>query len=484
MSLNLVHESMENWNSKIAAAEEMMPIIGRLFREKSVEISIFGRLLNNRTVINIIKCCRFARQVKNEELSVEEAKNILLEIEKLTLNPCHVDIGKLAVNFRRFDGGHALPDYIANELNGAIGASMSDHVKTDIVLYGFGRIGRLLARELIAKSGSKEAIRLRAIVIRKNGENDLTKRASLLRRDSVHGSFNGTITIDHDGSAIIANGQRIQVIYASNPNDVDYTAYGINNALVVDNTGKWRDRDGLAQHFKSRGASRVLLTAPGKGDIKNIVHGVNDDEIIDAETIISAASCTTNAITPVLAAIDEKYGIQNGHVETIHSYTNDQNLIDNFHPGDRRGRAAALNMVITETGAAKAVEKVVPRLKGKLTGNAIRVPTPNVSIAILKLNLDSSVEKDELNAYLGHTAIHSKLQKQIDYSNSPEAVSSDFVGSRAAGIIDGLATIATGNKSCVIYVWYDNEYGYSCQVIRCLRQMTKATLPAFPVENL
>ena len=483
MSLNLVHESMENWNSKIAAAEEMMPIIGRLFREKSVEISIFGRLLNNRTVINIIKCCRFARQFKNKELSVEEAKSVLLEIEKLTLNPCHVDIGKLAVNFRRFDGGHGLPDYIANELNGAIGASISDREKTDIVLYGFGRIGRLLARELIAKSGSKEAIRLRAIVIRKNGENDLIKRASLLRRDSVHGSFNGTITVDHDSSAIIANGQRIQVIYASSPNDVDYTAYGINNALVVDNTGKWRDRNGLAQHFKSRGASRVLLTAPGKGDIKNIVHGVNDNEITDAETIISAASCTTNAITPVLAAIDEKYGIQNGHVETVHSYTNDQNLIDNFHPGDRRGRAAALNMVITETGAAKAVEKVVPRLKGKLTGNAIRVPTPNVSIAILKLNLDSSVEKDELNNYLGHTAIHSKLQKQIDYSNSPEAVSSDFVGSRAAGIVDGLATIATGNNSCVIYVWYDNEYGYSCQVIRCLRQMTKATLPAFPVET-
>ncbi len=484
MSLNLLHESMEDWNSKIAAAEEMMPIIGRLFREKSVEISIFGRLLNNRTVINIIKCCRFSRQVENEDLPVEEAKNILLEIEKIGLNPCHVDIGKLAVNFRRFDPKHSLSDYIALELDGAAGVISPSHEKTDIVLYGFGRIGRLLARELIAKSGSKEAIRLRAIVIRRNGENDLIKRASLLRRDSVHGSFNGTITVDHDSDAIIANGQRIQVIYALDPSEVDYTSYGIDNALVVDNTGKWRDREGLSQHLKSNGASRVLLTAPGKGDLKNIVHGVNDYEISDADTIISAASCTTNAITPVLAAIDQKYGIQNGHVETVHSYTNDQNLIDNFHAGDRRGRAAALNMVITETGAAKAVEKVLPRFKGKLTGNAIRVPTPNVSIAILKLNLDSSVEKDELNKYLGHTAIHSKLQKQIDYSNSPEAVSSDFVGSRAAGIVDGLATLATGNKSCVIYVWYDNEYGYSCQVIRCLRQMTKATLPAFPVEPL
>ena len=246
----------------------------------------------------------------------------------------------------------------------------------------------MLARELIAKSGSKEAIRLRAIVIRKNGDNDLMKRASLLRRDSVHGSFDGTITVDHDSNAIIANGQRIQVIYASSPSEVDYTAYGIENALVVDNTGKWRDREGLSQHLQSKGASRVLLTAPGKGDLRNIVHGVNHDEITDADAIVSAASCTTNAITPVLAAIDEKYGVQNGHVETVHSYTNDQNLIDNFHSGDRRGRAAALNMVITETGAAKAVAKALPHLKGKLTGNAIRVPTPNVSMAILKLNLD------------------------------------------------------------------------------------------------
>ena len=483
MSMDLVNETMEDWNNRIAAAEEMMPIIGRLFREKSIETSIFGRLLNNRTVINVIKCCRFARQVEDEELTAEEAREVLREVAKLDLNPCHVDIGKLAVNYRRLGGERNLADYVSEELEGATGAATASDKKTDIVLYGFGRIGRLLARELIAKSGSKEAIRLRAIVIRHNGDNDLMKRASLLRRDSVHGSFDGTITIDHDSNAIIANGQRIQVIYASSPTEVDYKAYGITNALVVDNTGKWRDREGLSMHLKSAGASRVLLTAPGKGDLKNIVHGVNHAEINDADTIISAASCTTNAITPVLAAIDEKYGVQNGHVETVHSYTNDQNLTDNFHLGDRRGRAAALNMVITETGAAKAVSKALPQLKGKLTGNAIRVPTPNVSMAILKLNLDKPVEKDELNDYLRHIAVHSKLQKQVDYSNSPEAVSSDFVGSRAAGIIDGLATIAIGNNSCVVYIWYDNEYGYSCQVIRCLRQMTKATLPAYPITN-
>ena len=239
MSLDLLNESLEDWNSKVAAAEEMMPIIGRLFREKAIETSIFGRLLNNRTVINIIKCCRFARQVENEELSSEEARDVLFEVAKLDLKPCHVDIGKLAVNFRRLGAGRDLGAYVGDELTGATGKAPADDVKTDIVLYGFGRIGRLLARELIAKSGSKEAIRLRAIVIRKNGDNDLMKRASLLRRDSVHGSFDGTITVDHDSNAIIANGQRIQVIYASSPSEVDYTAYGIENALVVDNTGKW-----------------------------------------------------------------------------------------------------------------------------------------------------------------------------------------------------------------------------------------------------
>ncbi len=483
MSLDRATESMEDWSQKLTAAEEMMPIIGRLFRDKSVETSIFGRLLNNRTVINVIKCCRFARQVEDEELSVLEAKAVLDAVQALDLSPCHIDLGKMAVNYRRFGQGQSLADYVASELAPALGSNERSGEKTDIVLYGFGRIGRLLAREIIAKSGSKEAIRLAAIVVRKNGDSDLIKRASLLRRDSVHGSFDGTITVDHESNAIIANGQRIQVIYADDPASVDYTAYGIHNALVVDNTGKWRDRDGLSLHLKAKGASRVLLTAPGKGELKNIVHGVNHHEITDEDTIISAASCTTNAITPVLAALDEKYGVQNGHVETVHSYTNDQNLIDNFHRGDRRGRAAALNMVLTETGAAKAVSKALPQLKGKLTGNSIRVPTPNVSMAILKLNLNTTVERDELNDYLRHVAVHSKLQKQIDYSSSPEAVSSDFVGSRAAGIVDGLATIATGNNSCVIYVWYDNEYGYSCQVIRCLRQMTKATLPAFPREG-
>jgi glyceraldehyde 3-phosphate dehydrogenase len=332
---------------------------------------------------------------------------------------------------------------------------------------------------LIEKSGPGYPLRLRAIVVRGGKEGDLEKRASLLRRDSVHGQFNGSIIIDNERKALIANGNYIQFIYANSPADVDYTAYGINNALVVDNTGVWRDSEGLGQHLGSKGAAKVLLTAPGKGDIKNVVFGVNESVIQPEDTIISAASCTTNAITPVLKAMHDKYGVVSGHIETVHSFTNDQNLIDNFHSGDRRGRSASLNMVLTSTGAAKAVAKALPELAGKLTGNSIRVPTPNVSMAVANLNLEKETDKDELNAYLRDMALKSKLAAQIDYTESTEIVSTDLVGSRYAGVVDGAATIAQGNR-CVLYVWYDNEFGYSCQVVHCMEQMMGVRYKTYP----
>ena len=299
------------------------------------------------------------------------------------------------------------------------------------------------------------------------------------RRDSVHGPFDGTIVIDEENSTMTVNGNLIQIIYSSDPKTVDYTQYGIKDALLVDNTGRWRDAEGLGQHLGCPGIDRVVLTAPGKGDIKNIVHGINHAEITAEDKIISAASCTTNAIVPVLKAINDKFGIINGHVETVHSYTNDQNLIDNFHTGSRRGRSAPLNMVITETGAATAAAKALPILKGKLTGNAIRVPTPNVSMAILNLNLEHGTTREEVNEYLRQMAMHSELQKQIDYVCSQEVVSTDFVGSRHAGVVDAEATICTEN-GVILYVWYDNEYGYSCQVVRVMEDIAGVNPPAFP----
>ena len=469
----------KEWQSQEAAAERMLPVIGSLYRDKNVVTTVYGRSLVHCTAIDILKAHRFARHTLDNELSVADTWPLLEVISRLDLAPARIDLGKLTFHFRS-EAGLSVDDYVRRELAGVnTGGGPILAEPQDIVLYGFGRIGRLLARILIEKAGSGEKFRLKAAVVRKGAADDLFKRASLLRRDSVHGPFNGIITVDEEENAIIANGNMIRIIYADSPEGVDYTQYGIRNAILIDNTGKWRDRAGLGRHLLAPGIAKVILTAPGKGDIPNVVAGVNEDLIADPERIFSAASCTTNAIVPVLKALNDRFGVTHGHIETCHSYTNDQNLIDNYHKASRRGRSAPLNMVITETGAAKAVAKVIPDLAGKLTGNAIRVPTPNVSLVILNLELGRPATAAELNAYLRGMSLESPLQNQIDYTNSPEVVSSDFVGSRHAGVVDSLATIAEGHH-CVLYVWYDNEFGYSCQVVRMVQKMAGLDLPALP----
>ena len=475
-------QCLGEWIDREALAEAMIPLIGQLYRNNNVVTSIYGRGLINRSVIDILKAHRFARHRLDgeNELSVHDTFPILKTMSELKLGAASVDLGKMVAKFKAEGAGRSIEQFTKDVLADVAGKQNgAGREGTDVVLYGFGRIGRLLARILIEKTGGGDGLRLRAIVVRKGAENDLVKRASLLRRDSVHGPFDGTIVIDEANNTITANGNLIQVIYAKSPSEVDYTQYGIHDALIVDNTGVWRDADGLGQHLACPGAARVILTAPGKGALKNIVHGINHGDISADDKIISAASCTTNAIVPVLKAINDQYGIVNGHVETVHSFTNDQNLIDNFHKGSRRGRAAPLNMVITETGAATAAAKALPVLKGKLTGNAIRVPTPNVSMAILNLNLEKATNREELNEYLRQTAMHSELHKQIDYVSSQEVVSTDFVGSRHAGVVDAEATICNDNR-VVLYVWYDNEFGYSCQVVRVMEDMAGVNPPAFP----
>ena len=472
-------EYTNSWQERQDYAESMQPIIGKLYRNRGIEIAVYGRPLVNASTIDIIKSHKTVAQFEGTKLRLRESFPFLEAISKMELNSARIDIGKLAYSYLYSDAanGRTVDEFVKDEL--AEIADSPAKEPRDVVLYGFGRIGRLLARLLIEKSGPYADLRLRAIVVRGGKEGDLEKRASLLRRDSIHGPFNGSITIDTQRNAIKANGSYIQVIYANSPSEVDYTAYGIENALVVDNTGIWKDEAGLGHHLESKGAAKVLLTAPAKGNIKNIVYGVNNQDIKPEDKIVCAASCTTNAITPTLKALNDKFGINNGHVETVHSYTNDQNLIDNYHKAERRGRAAALNMVITETGAAKAVSKALPELEGKLTGNAIRVPTPNVSLAILNLNLNSSTSVEELNAFLRETALHSELRDQIDYTASTEIVSTDLVGSRYAGVVDSQATIVEGNR-VVLYVWYDNEFGYSCQVVRCMRDMAEVAFPSLP----
>ena len=472
-------EHQGRWKNREEIAERMITLIGQLYREKNIVVSVYGSSLINRSVIQILKTHRRTRMV-DVELSVVNTFPILEALMKVeNIGSAEVDIGKLAVEYKNQGGD--VDAFVANAVASIQGNATSEQPK-DVVLYGFGRIGRILARLIISQSGLGRGLSLKAIVVRKSSDGDLAKRASLLRRDSIHGTFDGTISVDEENEAIIANGNFIKVIYASSPSEVDYTAYGIENALLIDNTGKWRDAEGLSQHLKCAGIARVVLTAPSKGEMKNVVYGVNNTDILDEDKIISAASCTTNAITPVLKVLDDKYKVLNGHVETVHSFTNDQNLIDNYHKADRRGRAATLNMVITETGAAKAVAKALPGLKGKLTGNSVRVPTPNVSLAILNLNLEKEVDREEVNEYIRQISINSSLQGQIGYTNSTEVVSSDFIGSRTAGVFDAQATITSGTR-LTAYVWYDNEVGYSCQVLRIAEQMCGVSYAKIPAQT-
>ncbi|MDO6640758.1 MULTISPECIES: glyceraldehyde-3-phosphate dehydrogenase [unclassified Shewanella] len=470
---------LQSWQERFEMAEAMQPLLGKLYRNQGVEVLIFGKPLLNASTIEIIKAHRLVRRHIGDKLRLRESFPFVEALSKLSVKHCKVDIGKLAINYwREHSDASQIQSYMTHALEAGINFG-DDVAAKDVVLYGFGRIGRLLARLMIEKTGQSNKLCLRAIVLRGGKKGDLEKRASLLRRDSVHGSFNGSVEVDEENNALIANGTYIQIIYANSPDEVDYTQYGINDALVVDNTGIWKDEAGLGLHLKSKGASKVLLTAPAKGAIKNVVYGVNENDILPEDIIVSAASCTTNAITPVLKAVNDKYGIENGHVETIHSYTNDQNLIDNYHSADRRGRSAPLNMVITETGAAKAVSKALPVLEGKLTGNAIRVPTPNVSMAIISVNLNGETNRDELNEYLKDVALTSELRNQIDFTESTEIVSSDLVGSRYAGVVDSQATIAEG-KRAILYVWYDNEFGYSCQVVGVMQKMLGITTLSLP----
>lgn len=475
--MSKLEDHFGRWKNREEIAEAMIPIIGKLYRERNITTAVYSRTLVNESVIQILKSHRFVKQIETAELSVVDTFPILQEVAKLDVAQCQVDIGKLAVAYQKEGGDLSVAEFVKEQLAGAQNSTRPE--PTDVVLYGFGRIGRILTRLLVEKTGSGDGLRIKAIVVRKGGDGDLHKRASLLRRDSVHGPFSGTISVDEEDNAIIANGNFIRVIYSNDPASIDYTQYGINNAVLIDNTGRWRDEEGLKQHLQCPGISRVILTAPGKGALKNIVHGVNNDIIVDSDQIISAASCTTNAIVPPLKALEDKFGIKVGHVETVHSYTNDQNLLDNYHSGPRRGRAAPLNMVITETGAATAASKALPSLEGKLTGNSIRVPTPNVSLAILNLTLERDTTPEELNEYLRWVSLHSPLRRQVDYISSPDAVSTDFVGSRHASVIDAEATIVNGNH-CVLYVWYDNEFGYSCQVLRILQQISGVEFPVYP----
>lgn len=456
------------------AGVEFIKIISDLWYDKSIEIVLFRNQLLDINVAEVLNLHDYAGEFVGKPISIFDSVEIVKAMVSLDLPPSKLDIGKLTFEYQHLENSYNnAKAFVIDKLKSAKNSQKIE--PKDVVLYGFGRIGRILARELVAKVGKGDMLRLRAIVVRdKNTEVSLEKRASLLRNDSVHGSFNGSVVADLENNALIINGSTVQVITAQNPEEIDYTQYGIENALLIDNTGAFTTEEALKRHLTSKGVHKVLLTAPGKG-VPNIVHGVNHKEYNPDEVdIYSAASCTTNAITPILKVIQDNLGIVKGHLETIHSYTNDQNLVDNMHKKYRRGRAAALNMVITETGAGSAVAKALPELAGKLTSNAIRVPVPNGSLVVLNLEIEKETTIVQINEIIKKNALEGDLVEQIKYSLSNELVSSDIVGNACPSIYDSKATlVSTDGKSIILYVWYDNEFGYSHQVLRLAKYIAK-----------
>jgi glyceraldehyde 3-phosphate dehydrogenase len=457
------------------AAVKLQSKVGELLYDKGVELVLFRHHLTDVTISEILNLHEYAGKVVNKPIDVFTTSELAEEILAMSLTSAKLDIGKLASEWlAEKENYSSKSSFLSSKIGSLNSGSENGTEPRDVILYGFGRIGRLAARELIKQAGKGQQLRLRAIVTRGNSDNDIIKRASLLRNDSVHGAFKGSVIEDLSNKTLNINGQIVQMIDASSPEEIDYTQYGIKNALVIDNTGVFTTREALSRHLKSKGVAKVLLTAPGK-EVPNIVYGINQGTLdVENETIYSAASCTTNAITPILKVVNDKLGIVKGHIETVHAYTNDQNLLDNMHKKPRRGRSAAINMVITSTGAGSAVTKVIPELKDKLTANAVRVPTPNGSLAILSLELDKSTSVEEVNALIKDAALNGDLVNQIYFSFDPELVSSDIIGNTCCSVFDSNASIVSKDgKNVVLYSWYDNEFGYTKQVIRLAKYISK-----------
>lgn len=473
--------SFNSWASQEMIANEFVDVLYKLFYNKSIELVLYRNQLIDRSASLILYRHSYVENIIQKPLKIEDSLLLAKAILHGNIGPSKLDIGRLNLEWVEERENYIdVDDFVNHKLKHLVGKKTHYDKATDIILYGFGRIGRLLARELIIQGNGKQ-LRVRAIVTRGNDELEIIKRASLFRHDSVHGPFRGVAIEQPDEKFIYINGHRVLMLAANDPAEIDYTQYGIEDALLIDNTGKWRDREGLSQHLKAKGISKVLLTAPGKGDVPNVVFGANEGSVDwKKETIFSAASCTTNAAVPTLLVLEKNIGIVKGHLETVHSYTNDQNLLDNYHKKYRRGRSAPLNLVITETGAAKAVAKIIPSLAGKLTGNAIRVPTPNVSLVVMTLEMKRETSVEEVNDLIHNASLHGDLVAQIRYSTSNDAVSTDFMSEPATSVYDCPATqVSADKKTLIVYVWYDNEFGYALQVIRCAKMISGKKRPTY-----
>ena len=323
---------------------------------------------------------------------------------------------------------------------------------TKVAINGFGRIGRLVFRGLLDRKDLD--------IVAINNPSGPETAAYLLKYDTVHGRLDKKVEVD--GDVLVVDGKRIQVLHDRDPENLDWSAYGVE--IVIESTGKLKDRASAGKHIRGT-VKKVIITAPGKDEDATIVMGVNESVYDPAkDEIISNASCTTNCLAPVCKVLDENFGIKRGLMTTIHSYTNDQAILEKAHKKDaRRGRAAAENMIPTSTGAAKAIGIVIPELKGKLNGLAVRVPTPDVSLVDLTVELNKTVTKEEVNEAL-KAASEGELKGILAYTDE-ELVSSDFKTTDVSSTIDSKLTMVMDNNMVKVIAWYDNEWGYSMRII-------------------
>jgi glyceraldehyde 3-phosphate dehydrogenase len=330
---------------------------------------------------------------------------------------------------------------------------------TRVAINGFGRIGRLVARALLEKGDS--GLELVAI----NDLADAESNALLFKRDSVHGAYRGEVRAD--GNDLIIDGRRVKVTAEKDPSKLPHADNGIDIALEC--TGFFTDRDKAGAHLTA-GARKVLISAPAKGVDLTVVYGVNHDRLTADHVIVSNASCTTNCLAPVAKVMNDAIGIERGLMTTIHSYTNDQKILDQIHSDKRRARAAAMSMIPTTTGAARAVGEVLPELKGKLDGSAIRVPTPNVSLVDLTFTPKRDTSVEEVNGALKAASESGPLAGILDYTDEP-LVSIDFNHNPASSTVDSLETAVLEGKLVRVVSWYDNEWGFSNRMIDTARAM-------------
>ncbi|AIC95263.1 MULTISPECIES: glyceraldehyde-3-phosphate dehydrogenase [Shouchella] len=323
-------------------------------------------------------------------------------------------------------------------------------MKTNIAINGFGRIGRMVFRKAFIEGD----VTIKAI----NASYPAETLAHLIKYDTVHGPFIGEV-FAKDGKLFV-NGQEVILLSERDPKQLPWKELNVD--IVIEATGKFKTRETAGYHLEA-GAQKVIITAPAKGEDVTIVMGVNESDYKDDHHILSNASCTTNCLAPVVKVLEETYGIESGMMTTVHSYTNDQKNIDNPHKDLRRARACGQSIIPTSTGAAKAISKVLPELEGKLTGMALRVPTPNVSLVDLVVQLKTDVTVDEVNQTFVHAANHA-MKGIIGYTSEP-LVSIDFNGEEQSAVIDGQSTTVLNRRQVKLLAWYDNEWGYSCRVV-------------------